>query len=868
MRYRFDLFDVDAARGLLLREQQVVPLTAKAFEALVALIEARGETVEKEALMRRLWPDTTVEEGNLTQQISTLRKALGESPGEHRYIVTMARRGYRFVAPIAVGSKTPAPQQASTVGRTREVAEMQRTFAETSSGRGQLLCVAGEAGIGKTTLTRQFLERIGDRCIALSGRCSERLAPGEAHLPVLEALEHLLRDDTSGSVARLLEQRAPSWYAQVAPLAGRALVHSSQERQKREIAAFLEELAARSPVVMWLDDIHWADPSTLDLLVYLTIRFERAPILLIGSYRPADLLLGQDAFVQSLRDLRARGRCREVVLGFLTKGDVEQLLAIEFPEHSFPAGLSELLHDRTEGNPLFLHDLIADLKERGAIAAEDDSWTVTLPLSEIARELPLSIRSLLDRTIGRLDPADRQILATGSIQGVEFDSAVVATALDLPAEDVEERLAHLAQVHNIIRPVAAHDDAQASNERYAFVHVLYHEALHRSLVASRKAALSGAVASALSALHPDQPHLAHQLALLFEAGRRPIEAIDQFLAAARQAVAVSASREAASLAQRGLALVAALPPSPAVQSRELQLLITLGVPLAATAGYANPEVERTYTRALELCRQLDDSASMFPVSWGLWVLYHVRADLTRALGAAQQLRDAGERSANRRMICVSNVLFGYTRGHMGELQTALDHLVAAESMFEPADHAAYQSMTALDPRVAGLAQQGRLLALLGFSDRALDRGREAVRVARSLRTPNEIGFALVWLAYVHQILGQPDQVRELTAEALGVAAEHGLADVQGWAAVWHAWAAGDPAESAGIIQYSLEAQRRFGSEIARPHQLALLADVMARAGDHASAMRTIDEALEQAARTGDVFYAPELHKMKARLSKE
>lgn len=279
--YRFGPFEIDLRRRLLLRDGFPVAMTTKALETLVALVERAGETVDKNALMRRLWPDTAVEEGNLTQQISTVRKALGEAPDDHQFIVTVARRGYRFVAPVTAVATASPSKGALTVGRDRELADLEETLDVVASGSGLLVSVSGEAGIGKSTLVSQFLSRAASECFILHGRCSERLAPGEPYLPVLEALEALLRNASRPLIAERLAARAPAWYLQVAPLIGDTAVASiaqpagaTQERQKRELAAFLLDLAQVRPVILFLDDVHWADVSTLDLVVYLTSRLD------------------------------------------------------------------------------------------------------------------------------------------------------------------------------------------------------------------------------------------------------------------------------------------------------------------------------------------------------------------------------------------------------------------------------------------------------------------------------------------------------------------------------------------------------------------------------------------------------------------
>ncbi|MGH9841637.1 MAG: protein kinase domain-containing protein [Blastocatellia bacterium] len=215
-----------------------------------------------------------------------------------------------------------------------------------------------------------------------AGRCSERLAGTEAYLPLLEALESLLRDGTAsgsepGSLAATMRQLAPTWYAQVAPLSGdseesaRLLAEvkaASQERMKRELASFLQAVAEPRPLVLFFDDLHWADVSTIDLLNFLAGKFEGMNVLILVTYRPSDMLLSKHPFLQIKPDLQARGLCRELLLEFLTEAEIAEYLALEFPGHRFPAEFPQLIHAKTEGSPLFMADLVRYLRDRNVIA--------------------------------------------------------------------------------------------------------------------------------------------------------------------------------------------------------------------------------------------------------------------------------------------------------------------------------------------------------------------------------------------------------------------------------------------------------------------------------------------------------------------
>ena len=552
-----------------------------------------------------------------------------------------------------------------SVGRQKELAELGRAFESAAAGQGLFLCVTGEPGIGKTTLVEDFLSELaatGRLCALARGRCSERLAGTEAYLPFLDALESLLHGEVGEAAARVMKATAPNWYAQVVSLTAedssltRVLAESkaaSQERLKRELGAFLREVSHLRPLLLFFDDLHWADASTVDLLAYLGGRCAGMRALLVLTYRPTDLVLGKHPFGPVKLDLQARGVCRELALEFLTRADLDRYLALEFPGHCFPEEFAALVHARTEGSPLFMADLLRYLRDRQVLAQEQGRWTLGQSIPDLRRDLPESVRGMIQRKIDQLGEDDRRLLVAASVQGYEFDSAVVARVLERDAAEVEDRLDELDRVHALVRTVREQEFPDRTlTLRYRFVHVLYQNALYASLGPTRRASLSAAVAQALQGYYGEKSgDVAAELALLLEAARDFSRAADYFLVAAQNAVRVFANQEAVVLACRGVELLASLPDTPERARKELALQITLGPALFSTRDWTAPDIEAVYTRAHVLCRELGESPALFPALWGICLFRIVRGELQTGLNLAEQLLDLAQARRTRASFC-------------------------------------------------------------------------------------------------------------------------------------------------------------------------------------------------------------------------
>jgi DNA-binding winged helix-turn-helix (wHTH) protein len=372
-----------------------VPLRPKTWSVLRYLAERPGELVSKDDLLNAVWTDVAVTESVLSKSIGELRAALGDSFKAPRLIETVQRRGFRFIAetlasdsePLVAGFRDDEPEARDQqpgpdcfVGRAKELRRLAALFARARAGERQVVFVTGPAGIGKTALMEAFLDspavRDAEAPVWIArGLCVEQHGSREAYLPVIEALERLAHRPDAGRLARLLRRVAPTWLAQIPWLIGdgdeQALRQSLQavrpERMLREFAALIEALTTDVTLVLVLEDLHWTDASTVDLLSMLAERRESARLLVIGTYRPAEAVVREHVLMSAIRALRARRRCVELPLSDLTEEEVRSYLQARFTGNDFPLPLARLIYKHTDGHPLFVAAVVDHMLSRGDI---------------------------------------------------------------------------------------------------------------------------------------------------------------------------------------------------------------------------------------------------------------------------------------------------------------------------------------------------------------------------------------------------------------------------------------------------------------------------------------------------------------------
>jgi DNA-binding winged helix-turn-helix (wHTH) protein len=584
--FAFGPFRLDTKERQLLREGRVVPLTPKLLDILEVLVRSRGRLIGKAELMGHVWPDTAVEQNNLTVNMCALRKVLGDDPSRPRYIETVPRRGYRFVPREEeeirdrgdAGRARPGYAAASSaepfVGRETELRLLDELLERAIQGEGRIAFIVGEPGIGKTTLAEQFIDRARRRFPALpasTGRCLEHYGIGAAYLPFFDCIGNLLPENGGGTLAEAFRRHAPTWCLEFPGRFGppesleslrRETLGANKERMLREMVEALRALGAETSMILLLEDLHWADPSSIDLLRHLSTQAAGLPLLVLGTFRTAELESRGNGLKAFKLEMQTHNRWVEIAPGMFSEQDLRRYLHAGFQPNDFPAELPNLIHLKTEGQPLFATSLIRFLAENGDICRTNGTWRLTRPTRELALDAPENVRSMIRRKIEALGEEDRRVLQYASVEGQEFCTTVLADLLGGDPLELEERLNRLSKVHLIVEELGDEELPEASPAaRYRFCHALYRDFLYRELGRSRRILLHLQAGESLLRHHHDEArNIAAQLAIHFERGRNFPRALTWLLHAGDNAARLHAGLEAEECYSRALKFVDRLPP--------------------------------------------------------------------------------------------------------------------------------------------------------------------------------------------------------------------------------------------------------------------------------------------------------------------
>ena len=747
------------------------------------------------------------------------------------------------------------------VGRERELSLVDNLLVDARSARVGAVLIAGEPGIGKTRLAEQLALRAAasdfDVCW---GRCDEaRGAP--AFWPWIDALRSVVRRTAPQRLRRALGggggdllpllPELKELFPQLEP-SSQADAELARFRLYDVVSQLLIRLAAARPLLVILDDLHYADAPSLELLRFLTERRSDAPLLLCGTYRDTEMAA---PLADTLAELAYDPRVHRITLAGIDARDLSRLVS-ETTGQQVEEDVAAALHDRTDGNPFFALELARLLASERTLG--DDV------VDHIHRELPEGVRSVIRRRLARLPEGTTQLLTVAAVTGADFDLEPVVRAAELDEKAGLENAEAALREHLIAEtPVAS--------GRYRFTHDLIRETLYRDLSLPRRIALHRSVAEALEQSRSGNGERILQLAHHFYEGAADDagaanKAHTYALRAAKHAVSALAYEQAEEQLRRALELVAFFSPGRERAQRELSVQVALGEFLMLTAGYADPHVGAACRRALELCREIGDDSQFLSSLWRLGVFHEVRAELDDSRAIGQQLLDLGDRNERPEFRMAGNQLLGVATLLRGNLGAAREHLTETLTLADAFTDRPLAEIFGQDFRVTSRCFLAWTLSLLA-DERAEPLATEALALARLQgREPDE-AFALCISSLAAVLRRAPRQSRTRADEAQELCARRGYPLLGAMATIMHGWATAierDPHAGAASIENGIATFKSTGARMMLHFFLALLAEAEGRQGRHADALATIQDALDQVEPNGG-FYEAELHRLRGEL---
>ena len=874
---QFDDFVLNRGVYELRRSGEVVPLQRIPLELLCLLVERHGQLVTRDEILERVWGKGVFvdSENSINTAVRKIRRALCDDPEAPRFVVTVPARGYRFVAEIRRPKLSRTEQFRSRplgpmVGRDCELATLLCGLDDAASRRGRLFLISGEPGVGKTRLADEVAATAaGKRMAILVGHCSEHL-DSVPYLPFVEILESIIDSAASPDALRVqLGDEAPE-LTRLLPKLRNVLrdlpppLDLSPVQARRHLfnsfCDFAGRIASQQPTLMILEDLHWADDSTLSLLVHLTQRLSGDPLMVIGTYRDADLNITR-GLARMLEDV-LRGRLgTRVALKGLPHDEVASLLR-GLSGKTPPASIVSEIHTETEGNPFFVEELFRHLEEENRLYDSSGQFRAELKIGEL--EAPPSVRLVVARRLARLSDSTQTMLATAAVIGRFFSFEILQAASGVEADSILDEVEE-AQKAGLVFSVA-----ESPNVRFAFSHELIRQAVISSLSAARRQMLHLEVADAIERTfsHVLEDHWG-ELAFHYNRSGNARKAVEYLKQAAAQAAQLAAHSQADAYIAIALERLRDWPAGPERAQQEIALQLTLGRSLQATSGQGAPEAERAYARAYDLSREVEDAPQLFRVMSGLWSVYQVQGKFQAAHDMGVRLLALAKSMEHPLFLLGAHEALGTTLLWLGEFDPAREHLEQGSAFYDPQKRRPKSFRAMQDPGVDCLSFTAVTLWHLGYPDKALRKIDEAVALARRLAHPYTLAYAWAHAGVVQQMCRQVQAARESVEAAIAICSKHGFPFFLGIGTIIRGWALvhqGKEEEGIAQILSGLDTYRNTGSGINGPQLLIPLAEAYALSGDAVAGLRAVDEALAAVEKTGECRDEAEVHRLKGVLA--
>jgi tetratricopeptide (TPR) repeat protein len=772
------------------------------------------------------------------------------------------------------------------VGRTQEMARLQELFERAQQGSCQILFLFGEPGIGKTTLVDRFLDQVRDVRHVLIGRGQsvEHHGSGEAYLPLLEAFRYLCREPGGEQVLSRLRRHAPTWLAQMPGLlkAGSLEVVQrhrqslNRERMLRELVEVIEALGTDTVLVLALEDLQWSDPSTLDVVAYLAQRQLR--LYLVGTYRPAEVVVSRHPLRQVMQELSGRRQCEELALELFTEADVEEYLRQRFGQVVDITGLSRMIYRRTDGNALFIVSFVDYLLQHELLIEAEGQLVLATNLGSLRRLVPSSLQQTILRQIERLTPEEQHLLSVASVGGMTFTAAEVVERTRRTLEEIEEIYDHLASRELIITVVGISEWPDGTVAvQYRFRHALYQEVLYEQLGQGQRIRLHQQLGERKEAGYGERAReIAPELAVHFTEGRDYGRAVQYYGHASETALRRGTYGNAIAYCQEGLDLLERLPETAARQRQELALRMFLYSAAMATQGYGVEAMVPNLLRARELCQALSDDATLVPVLVGLGRVYDVGTDCEACERLSDEILDLLQRVKDPTLALQLHTHLGTSNLLHGELGHAQEHHTRALELYDSQSqkelslqsHKELSLHFGVDPAaVAGVFSSWGLW-LTGWPDRARTRLRQSLNRVEELDHIFSRPYAIFNAAQVPLWCGDLDDAERLATESLSLGREYDLVRYSVLGEIVRTYIQlrrGEREAERPLLVERLSRYRTLPALPGLPLYFGLVADAYGQLGRVGEGLVVVAEALRLTETEAGVFWIAELQRVKGEL---
>ena len=874
LHVRFDEFELDEPNAQLLRGGSSIAPAPTPFGLLCALVRRPGALLTKHVLLDDVWGHRFVSDSVLKGAISDVRVALGDDAQKPRYIETVPRRGYRFIAALTPAASPPTDEtwpsaQASAIesqqpfiGRKRELGSLARAWSRVTQGKRVVFWIAGEPGIGKTTLIDRFISGQHDVACA-RGHCVQHYGSGEPYHPVLEALAELSRNDAT--VPPLLRAVAPTWLLQLPWLSTaeqreallRELVGVNLERMLREMGEFLDRYTERRPLLLVTEDLHWGDRATIQLIDYIARRRGPGRVMWLSSFRLAEIVASEHPLSALRHELRLHGLCEELVLDSFSEAEVAAYLVERSPTIAGDESLVRALHERTEGVPLFVASLTGDVTAR---CAQGGTATAALLASS---PVPESLFAIIDHHLAKLESERRVLLSAAAVCGLDFRIDTLALVLERDALNVADTCDQLLREQVWIVASRAAEHRGSAERPYSFRHALFRQALYERLLPSMLAELHRKVGLALEQQRRSNIDVAAaELAMHFDRGRAPLAALRYYAEAAESALLHVSPSECMSLTERALTLLDQAPAGLERTSLEISLATLRGVAAFHLLG-AGDETRRAYQRGSALLDEVPQHPMRALLLHGFGFLLNLRAEYANALVTADRAEALGSDADDPLLLLAACTARAQAYMHQGLPQAAREWLERALPAAESVNAGSQQTFIGFisDPQVTVLSMLSLPLTHLGEVKEARERIQQAYARAHRLSQPMALMVTMWFDALGNIRLGDVDRVATLADEMHSLVEKFALAQGKTacrWFRAWVDARQGKPLDAFKQIRAAFEQNTALGMVSGGSETLGYAAEALILNGDCDGAEEQLRQAFDIVSTRGERIYLPQL----------